>query len=855
MNPLLESFVQESRENLQEGAQALLKLEKQPQDAEIINEVFRSIHTIKGSSGLFDIHPLGSLVHALEDLFDALRNGIGVVSSEVIDLALDSLDQVGSWLDSLEKTELLPSDAEATAQSFIANIRQLNSADSNIAVAEPAPEKTAAPLPAMVETIAHEDRKKWWLAKQSIYWLEYKPDPQCFFNGEDPLRTIQLLPGLYDWQSAHSLSAFNESYDPFVCALSFEAISTATESELREHLKYVAEQITILEVQPEQLLFCHGSDIEHDALQAVKEQLTSDTELSKLVQPLHSVLNPDSKAWQAVDWFIDLGDDALELLQEMLAIDVSTAAHKKPLEKASSEAPQDSNEKSSASNKSLEVPVDVAKAVWQTQIELLESVADDQLIAGAIASVANVLRSSVGLVAPSQVAELDEAIAQAKAKVSVEALIQFIVSALSNNELDVLPTVEPQETLATALPASSVAADKANESDSKGNTMLRVDQRKIDQLMDLAGELIVAKNALPFIAENAEKQHGNRQISKEIKAQYQVLDRLVSAMQEGIMSVRMVPVSSVFQRFPRLVRDIGRKINKQIDLTLIGESTEADKNVIESLVDPLVHMIRNSVDHGIEAADERVAKGKPAVGKLILSATPQEDQVLIQLQDDGKGIDPAVIKQKALDKGVIDQETFERLTDKEAQQLIFAAGFSSRDTASDLSGRGVGMDVVKNAVESAGGTVELSSTVDVGTTISLHLPLSVAVSRVMRIEVSGQQYGIPMDIINETVRIPVDRVQTVRNRRTIVLRDTLVPIKSLADLLAIDTIPERDEVSLLIVSTHRGVLGLEVDDFLGDLEIIQKPMVGFMREFTAYSGATMLGDGSVLLVLNLEDLL
>lgn len=857
MNPLLESFIQESRENLQHGAQSLLKLEKSADDKSIINEVFRSIHTIKGSAGLFDIHPLASLVHALEDLFDGLRNGIGVVNSEIIDIALDSLDQVSTWLGELELHERLPDNGETTAQEFIGRIRQVSQIDIAIEAPEEAvlaDASVALTIPDILQQVSHQQRQSWWQAGTALFWLHYQPDEQCFFSGEDPLRTMQLMPGLEAWQCTSSLAPFDETFDPFQCQLAFDVLTSASEDSIREHTKYIAEQVTLVAIAPEQLLFCHGSDAEHDLLAELREQArqTPEAELTQLLAPVKNILNPESTAWQAVDWYLLAGQAALPLLQSTLNFDVLTQRQPAPRLDAQQ---TDAQVETQSDAQRLNVPPEVAQQVWQTQIDVLESVSDASIIAGTIAAVASVLVNSVELVAPALQPDLHQAIAQASQDNSVAPLIQVIERALADNapfgsEEVVAP---PASLAATAVVEPQKPAQSGTES--KGATMLRVDQRKIDQLMDLAGELIVAKNALPFIAENAEKKHGNRQISKDIKAQYQVLDRLVSAMQEGIMSVRMVPVSSVFQRFPRLVRDIARKIDKQIDLTLIGETTEADKNVIESLVDPLVHMIRNSVDHGIEPPAERKARGKPVVGQLVLSATPQEDQVLIQLRDDGKGIDPQVIKEKALQKGVIDQDTFERLTDAEAQQLIFAAGFSSRDTASDLSGRGVGMDVVKNAVESAGGTVELASVVGEGTTISLHLPLSVAVSRVMRIQVSGQQYGIPMDLINETVRIPASRVQTVRNRRTIVLRDTLVPIKSLANLLAIDPIPEKDEVSLLIVSTRRGILGLEVDDFLGDLEIIQKPMVGFMREFTAYSGATMLGDGRVLLVLNVEDLL
>jgi two-component system chemotaxis sensor kinase CheA len=386
---------------------------------------------------------------------------------------------------------------------------------------------------------------------------------------------------------------------------------------------------------------------------------------------------------------------------------------------------------------------------------------------------------------------------------------------------------------------------------------LKVDQEKIDRLMNLIGEMVVAKNGLPYLASRAETVFGVRELSREIKTQYSVINRIAEEMQDAIMQVRMLPVSFVFQRFPRLVRDISRKLGKEVSLVLEGEDTEADKNIIEALADPLIHIVRNSLDHGIEQPDVRRAAGKPAEGKLTIRASQEAGRVVIDISDDGKGIDPAVIKRKAYDKGLIDEEALERLTDQEAVNLVFAAGFSTVDVVSDLSGRGVGMDVVRSAVERVNGTVTLQSTAGQGTRLRLSLPLSMAVTNVMIIESDGQIFGVPMDMVVETVRIPRATIHAIKNHQTAVLRGRIVPLRSLNELLATNkpqVANEEDELATLVIRMQGEQVGIVVDDFREVVDIILKPMAGILGGLPGYTGSALLGDGSVLMVLNLKEL-
>jgi two-component system chemotaxis sensor kinase CheA len=329
-------------------------------------------------------------------------------------------------------------------------------------------------------------------------------------------------------------------------------------------------------------------------------------------------------------------------------------------------------------------------------------------------------------------------------------------------------------------------------------------------------------------------------------------------MQHAIMQVRMLPVGTVFQRFGRLVRDISKKLGKEVQLIIEGEETEADKNVIEALADPLIHILRNSLDHGLGTPEVRLALGKTAQGTIRIVARQEADRVLIEISDDGAGVNPDRVRAKAVERGLIPADRAGTLSDDDAVQLIFLPGFSTADTISDLSGRGVGMDVVRTAVEKVNGTVELSSRKGLGTTIRLSLPLSMAVTNVMVIESAGRRFGVPMDLINETVRVHADDIHHFKQARTTVLRGRIVPLRALNDLLAIDAAPELNsdgELAVLVVRLAGGNVGLLVDHFHGASDIILKPLEGVLAGLTGFAGTALMGDGSVLMVLNPKELL
>jgi len=387
--------------------------------------------------------------------------------------------------------------------------------------------------------------------------------------------------------------------------------------------------------------------------------------------------------------------------------------------------------------------------------------------------------------------------------------------------------------------------------------ILKVDQNKVDRLMTLIGEMVVSKNSLPYLAKRAEEVYGCREMGREIKEKYAVIDRLAQEMQRAILDVRMLPVSEIFDRFPRLVRDLSRRLDKQIELKVIGEETAADKNIVEALGDPLIHLVRNAIDHGIEMPDQRVDVGKPEAATILLRAFQEGDQVIIEVSDDGKGIDPRAIKLKALEKNLISEDKADSLSDQQAIDLVFLPGFSTAKEVSDLSGRGVGMDVVRSAVEKINGTVTLTSRKGEGTLVRLSLPLSMAVSRVMMVEVGDGLFGVPMDGVVETVKLPLARIKRIKQAEAFVSRNAIIPLVRMHEVLQTPRglVNETGEEAVLVVRIGGRTIGLVVDRFREGIDVILKPMDGLLAGMRGYSGSALLGDGRVLLVLNLKELL
>jgi two-component system, chemotaxis family, sensor kinase CheA len=386
---------------------------------------------------------------------------------------------------------------------------------------------------------------------------------------------------------------------------------------------------------------------------------------------------------------------------------------------------------------------------------------------------------------------------------------------------------------------------------------VRVEESKVDALINMAGELMIIKNSFAHLATRIERDIGKDELVQNIARERDSIGRLAGEMHAAILQLRMVPLVQVFRSFPRLVRDMSQRLNKNVKLRTVGETTECDRAIVDRLFEPLLHLVRNALDHGIESPEERRAAGKPESSTITMQASRVGDRLVVEVIDDGRGINPNIIRHRARERGLLAGVNLADQSDEQIIDLIFSAGFSTAAEVSDLSGRGIGMDVVRTTTEQIGGWVSLASRVGTGTTVRLDLPINFAMSRIMVVEVAGQVFGIPMEGVTETVHLSPDRISQIKNNDAFVLRDRILPICSLAELM---NLPERggsrsDARLVIITETGGRMVALEVDAIRDRLEVALKPMQGLLANTRGYLGTTLLGDGRVLLVLDLKELL
>jgi two-component system chemotaxis sensor kinase CheA len=404
-----------------------------------------------------------------------------------------------------------------------------------------------------------------------------------------------------------------------------------------------------------------------------------------------------------------------------------------------------------------------------------------------------------------------------------------------------------------AKPAAAEAAakqPKAAASKPAAETSVRVDTQRLDEIMNMVGELVLVRNRLATLKATMNDEDVANAVGN--------LDVVTSDLQLAVMKTRMQPIKKVFGRFPRVVRDLARSLKKEIDLEMVGEETDLDKNLVEALADPLVHLVRNSVDHGIELPEEREAKGKPRRGRVVLSAAQEGDHILLSIADDGKGMDPEVLRKKAIEKGMMDSETAARLDDKECFNLIFAPGFSTKTEISDVSGRGVGMDVVKTRIAQMNGSVEIDSVWGEGSLIAIKLPLTLAILPTLMVKLGEQPFALPLASVVEIFNLNLKRTNVVDGQLTIMVRERALPLFYLRNWLIPDkqlSDADRAKGHVVIVNVGNIQVGLVVDHLIGQEEVVIKPLGALLQGLDGMAGATITGDGKIALIVDVPGLM
>ncbi len=422
---------------------------------------------------------------------------------------------------------------------------------------------------------------------------------------------------------------------------------------------------------------------------------------------------------------------------------------------------------------------------------------------------------------------------------------------------EVAPAKETPKTETPKAPkAETKAKAKADTEENKAPSIgveqtVRVDVRRLDHLMNLIGELVLGKNRLIRIYSDVEERYDGEKFLEELNQVVSSISAVTTDLQLAVMKTRMQPVGKVFNKFPRMVRDLSRELGKSIELIIEGEETELDKSIVEEIGDPLIHIIRNSCDHGIEPLEERRRLNKPETGKVQLSAYNEGNHIVIKISDDGKGLDPVMLKEKAIEKGVISERDAEGMSDREAFNLIFKPGFSTAKVVSNVSGRGVGMDVVKTNIEKLNGIIEIDSEVGVGTTQKLKIPLTLAIIQALLVGVQEEYYAIPLSSVLETVRISQDEIYTVDGKSVLRLRDEVLSLVRLSDIFKVDAILESNsDVYVVIIGLADQKIGVIVDYLIGQEEVVIKSLGYYLKNTRGIAGATVRGDGKITLIVD-----
>ncbi len=704
---ILQDFLVEAGEILELLSEQLVELESSPDDAALLNAIFRGFHTVKGGAGFLQLHELVECCHVAENVFDILRKGERRVEPELMDVVLQALDAVNAMFNQVrERTEVTPASPELLAA--LARLAEPASMDSPAVEPEPEPEPEAA-------TADHEFE--------------------------------QLLGALDDSAVAASGASGDEITD--------------------------AEFESLLDQ-----LHGHG-------------QFTADSGAAQIASA------PKASEAPASD---EITDAEFESLLDQL--------HGKG---QFTEAP------AAAEPKPAGADIKVASAASSG-----EHITDD---------------------------EFEALLDQLHGKGKFEAEVVASAPPPAPAKPAVVPKAAAAKPIAApvkaAAPAKAAAADKPA---SEAETTVRVDTARLDEIMNMVGELVLVRNRLVRLGADS----GDEAMSKAVSN----LDVVTGDLQSAVMKTRMQPIKKAFGRFPRLIRDMARNLKKEINLELIGEETDLDKNLVEALADPLVHLVRNAVDHGIEMPEEREAAGKPRMGKVVLSAEQEGDHILLIISDDGKGMDANILRAKAVEKGMLDKDAAERLSDLECYNLIFAAGFSTKTEISDVSGRGVGMDVVKTKISQLNGTVNVFSAKGQGSRVVIKVPLTLAIMPTLMVMLGNQAFAFPLVNVNEIFHLDLSRTNVVDGQEVVIVRDKALPLFYLKRWLVQGAQQEEQrEGHVVILSVGNQSIGFVVDQLVGQEEVVIKPLGKMLQGTPGMSGATITGDGRIALILDVPSML
>lgn len=761
---ILQDFLTESGELLEELESDLVDLEATPEDPELLNQIFRALHTIKGSASFLALTNLVAIAHCSESALNSARNGELVVGKEEMDLLLAAIDILKIQFDELSEgnTDLTAADPELIRKLTILG----EGGALGVDVSEEAPPAGAVPEPsADAEPAQHPDGRQ--------------------------VQAISLDPSKFDLIE-HMASDISDTIAQAIAQLP-ELIGADTRAnaatQLADLFEDIAKTVDFFEIEQVVAL---SSALVH-SIESI--DMLKDEQIAQLAPRLHGVC-------------LLLGEQTSELVNKTLIVwPVDTLIER---------------------INTLAEGNDLTEGELPENADAHAALAADGIPYGAQAEAQDQEPSAApgdqpASQAPSEAPKPDATPAPAK----------------------VAEAKAPAAAAQRKAPAQSNAVEQT----------IRVEVSRLESLMNLVGELVLQKNRIGAMSEEVARSMIDADLTEQMEVTASTLDRVTGDIQLAVMRTRMQPLDKLFGKYPRLIRDLATKTEKKINLEIIGGDTEVDKSVIEELGDPLVHLLRNSADHGIESPETRREAGKDETGTIKLVAGHEGSHVSVQIIDDGKGLDPEVIGNKAVERGLVTREQLSSLSNEEIFRYILEPGFSTAEQVSDLSGRGVGMDVVRTNIESKlKGGITLDSVKGQGTTISITIPLTVAIMPAMMVAVSDEVFAIPLTNITEIVNPTPDMLSNLGDEPVIHLRGSVYPLISSQDVFDVPEHQRQDEKFVVVIGFNQKLIGLRVTRVIGQQEIVIKPLDGVKRE-GPISGATVRNDGGVSLIMDIAELM
>lgn len=902
MNPLLEQFLLEARENLAFIDQNIESIGGD--DPELLNSVFRAAHTLKGGSGIVGFDAVKTITHHAEDLLDMLRSGKLPFREEMIESLYNAFDEVMNLIEAAEESGDVVEPDEERIEHIAGELSALMG-KSHTEVAEwrcpftpvsdvervvnlPMPFLGTLKEPLSFEIGAIDESV---CAAPQLYAIVFDVDESCMMYGNDPLYALSLLGedvvGVHSCISRDNavavLSGMGDE-EGLLLKMQMVAFVYATYEQISDALFNFMDELMLKPLDIATLLGIsegeggHELDILKELYHEIASSIISKDKEAIADKVSKSLLLIGKETLQSAqlrrlrDLLAVLKTDDVARLEsffrrlpkgEVYAYDpnepLTAGTLPEPSDTVAPRAPAPAMELDSAAEAQL-------NALLAQQLMALEVIEDesvvervDAILQGHIRSfipqmpesfsgrgeMMGWLRSRLGMEAP-QVAETVEI--RGESFPAVAPVAEKTAVSVSGPTLSaaVAPVDKPKET------GESVARETEGQGGGSKKSVIgktvKIEQESIDNLMNIVGELLVAKNSLPYLADGVHDMNSEG-IRRAIMEKYTFINRLAEQLQDLIMSMRMLPISYVFDRYPKLVRDISKNLGKKVNLTMDGGETKLDKNMIEMLADPMIHIMRNSLDHGIESPEVRAQKGKNPEGLITLKAYAQSDKIIIEIKDDGAGINIDRVIQKVLEKNLLTLDQIDAMSDDEKASLVMLPGLSTAETISEYSGRGVGMDVVKKSIENFGGTIRIKTVANQGTTITLSIPVSLAVTSLLHVSLSNVHYGFPMDSVSETVKITREEIEYLHNEPFIYIRGEVIPLLFIGSMLDEKAL-EGKSLPVVVLSIKGNRLAVVVNELLGQLDVVQKPLEGIMERHPIFSGTALLGNGQIIMAID-----